>query len=71
MTEPMRYISTRGDAPPLNFPQVLLAGLASDGGLYLPDRLPQLPHGLAGKPYEHVAAAVMSGFVGDSRPPRR
>ena len=37
----MRYISTRGQAPALNFEDVLLAGLASDGGLYVPENLPR------------------------------
>ena len=37
----MRYISTRGQAPALNFEVVLLAGLASDGGLYVPENLPR------------------------------
>ena len=37
----MRYISTRGDAPILPFDQVLLAGLAEDGGLYVPESWPQ------------------------------
>ena len=36
----MKYISTRGQAPALNFEQVLLTGLASDGGLYVPETLP-------------------------------
>ena len=38
----MRYISTRGDAPILEFDEVLLAGLAEDGGLYVPETWPQL-----------------------------
>jgi len=37
----MRYISTRGQAPSLSFEDVLLTGLASDGGLYVPETLPQ------------------------------
>lgn len=37
----MRYISTRGQAPALNFEDVLLTGLASDGGLYVPENLPR------------------------------
>ena len=37
----MKYISTRGTAPALNFEQVLLTGLASDGGLYVPEIYPQ------------------------------
>jgi threonine synthase len=36
----MKYISTRGQAPALNFEDVLLTGLASDGGLYVPESLP-------------------------------
>ena len=36
----MKYISTRGQAPALNFEEVLLTGLASDGGLYVPQSLP-------------------------------
>ena len=35
----MRYISTRGQAPALNFEDVLLAGLATDGGLYVPEKI--------------------------------
>ena len=37
----MRYISTRGAAPSLGFDEVLLTGLANDGGLYLPQSWPQ------------------------------
>ena len=37
----MRYISTRGDAPILEFDEVLLAGLAADGGLYVPETWPR------------------------------
>ncbi|MDB0001689.1 hypothetical protein N9E41_02625, partial [Oceanospirillaceae bacterium] len=40
----MRYISTRGLAPSLSFEDVLLTGLASDGGLYVPETLPQFSH---------------------------
>jgi threonine synthase len=40
----MRYISTRGKAPRLGFEDVLLTGLASDGGLYVPETLPQFSH---------------------------
>lgn len=40
--QPLRYISTRGEAPALNFADVLLAGLASDGGLYVPEAWPAL-----------------------------
>ena len=64
----MRYISTRGGAPRLDFEAVLLAGLARDGGLYVPESWPSLKPktlaGFAGKPYAEVAAAVMAPFIG-------
>ena len=65
----MKYISTRGEAPALSFSEAMLAGLARDGGLYLPQSYPTLPHetiaGFAGKPYGEVAQAVLTPFVGD------
>ncbi len=64
----MQYISTRGSAPVLNFTGALLAGLARDGGLYVPQSIPQLTPaeitGFAGKPYARVAEAVISPFTG-------
>ncbi|TVV71279.1 threonine synthase [Sphingomonas solaris] len=66
----MRYISTRGNAPVLDFENVTLAGLAADGGLYLPERWPTLSRdeiaSLAGLSYVDTAVAVMAPFVGDS-----
>ena len=65
----MRYISTRGQAPALPFEETLLAGLARDGGLYVPDALPMLKAdlaGFAGLAYEEVAFRVMWPFVEDS-----
>ena len=63
----MRYISTRGEAPALAFDEVLLAGLARDGGLYLPESWPQLSaeelRALAGQSYAEVAFQVMWPFV--------
>ncbi|MGF1446406.1 MAG: threonine synthase [Pikeienuella sp.] len=63
----MRYISTRGQAPALPFEETLLAGLALDGGLYVPDALPKLTSqdlaALVGAPYEAVAHRVMLPFV--------
>jgi threonine synthase len=63
----VQYISTRGDAPVLSFTDALLAGLARDGGLYVPQSLPQWRAGdiaeLAGKPYHDAATAVMGPFV--------
>jgi threonine synthase len=65
----MRYISTRGEAPSLDFVDVMLAGLARDGGLYVPERWPTIDRAtvgnLAGKPYAEVAVEVIRPFVGD------
>lgn len=58
----MKYVSTRGTAPILGFSDVVLAGLASDGGLYVPDSWPQLPSNLPDD-YAQLAAAVMEKFV--------
>ncbi len=66
----MRYVSTRGAAPALGFEDAMLAGLARDGGLYVPETWPTLDAttiaGFAGQPYEAVAAAVMRPFLGDA-----
>jgi len=66
----MRYISTRGEAPSLSFEDVTLAGLASDGGLYVPEQWPTLSldeiRGLRGKSYVDTAVAVMRPFVAGS-----
>ena len=62
----MRYISTRGQAPELDFADVLLAGLALDGGLYVPTEWPTLPSITSDMPYARVAEAVMAPYVGDS-----
>jgi threonine synthase len=66
----MHYISTRGSAATLDFEGATLAGLASDGGLYLPEIWPQLSRneiaGLAGKSYVETAVAVMQPFVAGS-----
>ncbi|MGA9037145.1 MAG: threonine synthase [Pseudolabrys sp.] len=64
----MRYVSTRGEAPSLDFVDVMLAGLARDGGLYVPERWPVLDRAsiesFAGKPYAEVAVEVIRPFVG-------
>lgn len=63
----MRYVSTRGAAPELGFEDVLLAGLARDGGLYVPAQWPSLSPAeiaaFAGQPYVDVARRVISPFV--------
>ncbi|WP_425052002.1 threonine synthase [Psychromarinibacter sp. S121] len=66
----MRYISTRGQAPVLSFEEAMLTGLARDGGLYLPEDIPQMSAddiaALAGLSYEQIAFRVMKPFIGDS-----
>ena len=63
----MNYISTRGAAPVLSFTDALIAGLADDGGLYLPDSYPHFSAAeiaaFAGQPYAAVAEAVIWPFV--------
>ena len=65
----MRYVSSRGLAPELGFADVLLAGLANDGGLYVPATWPALPDLTGVHDYADVAAAVMAPFVGDDLAP--
>ena len=70
---PIRYISTRGKAPSLSFEEAVLAGLAEDGGLYVPDRIPAFSTaeiaGLQNASYAELAYAVMSRFVDESIAP--
>jgi threonine synthase len=60
----MRYVSTRGSAPVLGFADVVLAGLATDGGLYVPESWPTLASHL-GATYPELAAGVFAPYVGD------
>ncbi|TDL76294.1 threonine synthase [Palleronia sediminis] len=64
----MRYQSTRGQAPELDFEGAMLTGLARDGGLYVPTEIPRLDPSeiaaMAGRPYEEVALTVMRPFTG-------
>jgi threonine synthase len=66
----VQYVSTRGEAPPLGFIDVTLAGLARDGGLFVPELWPKLSPqaiaGLAGRPYAEAAIEVIRPFVGDT-----
>jgi threonine synthase len=68
----LRYISTRGQAPVLGFEEVLLAGLARDGGLYVPERWPALSTGnlrsFRGLGYPTLAAQLMQPFIGRAIP---
>src|SRR5581483_7217298 len=65
----MRYVSTRGEAAPLDFVAVMLAGLARDGGLYVPEAWPAFQAksvaSFAGRPYAEVAVEVLRPFLGD------
>ena len=65
---PLNYLSTRGDAPQLGFAEVLLAGLASDGGLYVPQRWPKLKplEELAGLSYPALAVELIWPYVAGS-----
>lgn len=71
----MDYISTRGSAPALDFAGATLAGLASDGGLYVPRHWPRFSAdeiaAMAGLPYAELAARIMQPFVGDCLTPER
>jgi len=66
----MRYVSTRGQTPPQSFDDVLLAGLAPDGGLFLPETWPQLSAveiaGFANARYADVAFNILSRFTGNA-----
>tara|TARA_R100000900_G_scaffold145727_3_gene132466 strand:+ start:14343 stop:15740 length:1398 start_codon:yes stop_codon:yes gene_type:complete len=68
----VKYISTRGQAPTLNFEEVLLTGLASDGGLYVPERLPTFTRDeiaeMASLNYPQLAERIIAPFVADSIP---
>ena len=71
----MQFVSTRGQAPVLGFSDAVLAGLASDGGLYVPQSWPQIGRdeiaSFAGRPYADVAYAIISRFVGDEIAPAK
>ena len=68
----MEYISTRGEAPALGFRDALMAGLARDGGLYVPREWPTLTkreiRALRGKSYQEVAFEILRRFTGDEIP---
>ena len=68
----MRYVSTRGGAKPQPFTEILLGGLAPDGGLFLPEEFPKLgPADLSamhGMSYRELAFAILSKFADDIPP---
>ncbi|AWF82167.1 threonine synthase [Microbulbifer sp. A4B17] len=65
----MKFVSTRGSAPSLSFADTVLTGLASDGGLYVPETLPKFSReeiaSMAGLDYEQLAFRIIQPFVGD------
>lgn len=64
----MRYISTRGETPSLSFKDAVITGLAPDGGLLLPEQIPDVAAELAGwrgLSFQALAVEVMSRFIGD------
>jgi len=66
----VKYVSTRGNAPELSFAEAMLTGLARDGGLYVPKKIPTFSQdeiaAMAGLPYEEIAFRVMKPFIGES-----
>jgi threonine synthase len=66
----VRYISTRGEAPPLSFVEAMLAGLARDGGLYVPESWPFFASeriaALLGLPYPELALEILRPYVAGS-----
>lgn len=70
----MRYVSTRSEAPVLGFSDALLAGLARDGGLYVPEEWPVLSpaeiRGLRGLSYPQLATRLLAPFVGGEIDPK-
>ena len=68
----MKYISTRGACPPQNFADVVLTGLASDGGLFVPETVPEIDleeiESWRGLSYQELAFRVMAPFVAGEIP---
>ena len=68
----MKYLSTRGQAPRQSFLQILLGGLAPDGGLYLPETYPQFSAAelafMRGMDYRQLAFTVLSRLADDIEP---
>lgn len=62
----MKYISTRGQAAAVDFVTACLSGLASDGGLYVPEAWPRIAPAASDEPYISVAARILSAFAGDA-----
>lgn len=70
--EPMKYISTRGECAPHSFSEAVMAGLAPDGGLFLPESLPDFSGSLArwrALPFPELFQAVVTPFLDDAVSP--
>ncbi len=68
----LHYSSTRGESTAVDFEETALAGLAPDGGLFLPDRFPRVPDGLPslkGASYPKIVERIVAPFLGESVPP--
>jgi threonine synthase len=62
----MRFVSTRGQSPPVRFREALLNGLAPDGGLYLPESLDRLPpESLRGRSLVEIGELFGAALIGD------
>jgi len=65
----MKYISTRGQSKPLSFSEILLGGLAPDGGLYLPETYPKFTdqdlNAMRSMTYAELAFHIISKFIDD------
>ena len=72
LEKPVRYISTRGVAPELDFDDVLITGLARDGGLYVPKEWPRFSkaeiESMKSLTYSELAVKIMEPFIGDNIP---
>ncbi|MFN3826198.1 MAG: threonine synthase [Micavibrio sp.] len=68
----MRYVSTRGPGPSLSFLDVMMAGMAPDGGLYVPESWPELDRDLfqhlSGVSYADIAMHIIRPFIGNDIP---
>ena len=68
----MKYVSTRGKAPKLSFEDAVIAGLASDGGLYVPESIPEFSvqeiADMADLPYGELMFKIIHPFIGDEIP---
>ncbi len=62
----MKYVSTRGQAEPVDFVEACLTGLAPDGGLYVPETWPQIAPAAPNESYVDVATRILTAFAGNA-----